>query len=160
MNLKFVDLHPKVEEPAPSFLSTDFLRCLYGLIRLKWSHSLALTFTLMGDYLQYRPRTLDTLHYHQGLSERLKSLVCCKSIWIRVFDIFVGCFWRLSTYVVLWTFWGRQENAHKLHFETVIWAWSRKGMEFRTLRSNNNDAFSSSKSIKECFCLLQNENWR
>ena len=45
--------------------------------------------------------------------------------------IFVGCLWRLSTYVVLWTFRGGQKNAHKLHFETTIWAWSRKGTEFR-----------------------------
>ena len=37
-----------------------------------------LKFILKRDYPQYRPRTLDTLHYHQGLSERLKSLVCCK----------------------------------------------------------------------------------
>ena len=60
--------------------------------QVTWSHSLALTFTLMGDHLQYRPRTLDTLHYHQGLSERLKSLVCCKRTWICVFD---GYFCRL-----------------------------------------------------------------
>ena len=28
------------------------------------------------EYTQFRPKTLDDLHYHEGLSLRLKSLVC------------------------------------------------------------------------------------
>lgn len=50
------------------------LRCLYG-----WIWYVPTTYfcaqLLIQGFQQYRPRTLDDLHYHEPLSNRLRSLV-------------------------------------------------------------------------------------
>lgn len=52
---------------------------------------------------QFRPRTLDDLHYHEGLTARLRSLVCESWLLFQspTYAMTPGCFRGFSTYAVL-----------------------------------------------------------
>ena len=59
--------------------------------------------------MQYRPRTLDDLHYHPELSSRLRSLVCLREQHAD-HGCPVGGVGGLSSHPLLWTLRSGQEG--------------------------------------------------
>ena len=109
---------------------------------------------------QFRPKTLDDLHYHQGLSVRLKSLVCWPWTFFGLFIIAwnAGYVSWLPAYALLWTFWSREEDTNQLHFERAVWKWCRESEKSPIILSWTSlmDEYDSSKLTNECSFRLRN----
>lgn len=113
--------------------------------------------------LKFRPRSLDELHYHQGLSVRLKSLVSS-----------VSCLWGLSSlssrppqgtshtcYSMVRQERERRLGLHALCGSCLVRGWRRFSLwrvhiPEMVLKNTN----CSWKLINEYSCHLQNVNWR
>ena len=112
-----------------SITTTSTAQFLIENVTLGWrgTWNCRIFLSVLKTSLQYRPRTLDALHYHRGLSERLKSLVCRPFMMYCPSNSVIGFLRRLPAYALLWTFRCWQKDPYNLYSAAAIWKWCGKG---------------------------------
>lgn len=76
---------------------------------------------------KYRPRSLETLTYHEDLSERLRSLVSSKGCNLSYAEMrSIGAERRLPSPSRLRPLWRREKDPHRGNTEGIVRAGCRK----------------------------------